>query len=179
MERLKELQFLKTRLSCWLHNVWILSYPGLLLPLWGNKFYYCVGQIDLLLCCLQTRKPCYISQWISSTLLLWYLPNLHIIHAHQTPWCFFFLDINALVRTLPVLLKALYFPQRNNNFPSLKTNGKLLEQYFLNVNVHKNHIEVLLKCRFWGSRFGWGLRLWFQKAPRWHRCCLYRWPHEG
>ena len=43
-----------TRLSCWLHNIWILSYPGLL-PIWVNKCYYHAGQIDLLLCCLLTR----------------------------------------------------------------------------------------------------------------------------
>lgn len=45
------------------------------------------------------------------------------------------------------------------NFLSLKANGNLLEQYFPEVNVHKNHREILLKHRFWHSRSGWGLRV--------------------
>lgn len=34
-------------------------------------------------------------------------------------------------------------PQRNNNFLSLKANGKLLEQYFSDFNVRKTNRDLV------------------------------------
>ena len=109
-----------TWLSCRLCNIWILSYPGLLTVSqqmllscrtdWFVTLLF-VDQITLILH-FPMSKFCSLSVMSSK----YAYDYMHI----RPPDTFSFWILMPLIRTLPVLLKAPYFPQRNDKFPIIK-----------------------------------------------------------
>lgn len=59
----------------------------------------------------------------------------------------------------------------------LKSSG--LDQCFLNFNVHKNCLQIVLKCRFWFSWSGWGLKFCISSPGYPYGLLSPKIPHQG
>lgn len=108
-----------------------------------------------------------------------YISETRFLPISIKPWCLYLLcEFIVWVNWVKVYkLLGQYMKYRKTFYFLYSVCIYLLAQCFSNFNVHNSQLEILLKCRYWLSRSGRGLRFCISEK-HWHDVCAAG-PHSA